>query len=46
LLDGHEFLSRFNVAAASVALSEGSVVTRDAKIVAAERVAEEIAKLP
>jgi len=46
LLDGHEFLSRFDGYAAAITLSEGAAAKFDAKIMAAEKIAAEISKLP
>ena len=46
LLDGHEFLSRFNGDAVALTLSEGATVTANAKIMMPEKVAAEISKLP
>ena len=45
LLDGHEFVSRFNGDAVKLNLSEGANVTADAKVMTSEKVTAEIAKL-
>ena len=46
LLESHDFVSRFNVEAAQVELSEATHGKLDAPILSADRIAEEVAKLP